>query len=104
MEEKNITIHQDPKILQQILKAIPGDLNNHINIVMIGQINGQSEVFDLMSFLETLPVPRLKSLRNEAIRVTKEHFLTIVEVAKFLGFERSNLYPNYHKGGKYEKI
>ena len=70
-------IIQDMKVVQQILKDIPGgrEGNNTINFVMIGNIGeaeGKSDKqssFDLETFIDSLPDPRINNLIGEAVRI-----------------------------------
>jgi hypothetical protein len=68
-------IMQDMRVVQQVLRDLPGDGNQTINFVMIGNIgSGSSEVkgFELGSFIDSLPEPRINSLIGEAVRIAHE--------------------------------
>ena len=97
-KEPDILIDQQPKIVNQILKMLPGDMKNQINIpiISIGQmVNNSSGDFDFMAFLQSLPEPRLKNLKCKAINMARTFFNNDVEVAKFFGISYRQLRPSY---------
>jgi len=102
--DEDVKIIQDPKILQQIFKSLPDGGSNQINVVMIGKIsNVENQSFELMRFLTELPMPRMQSLRNEAIRIARNFLRSDEKTAKFLGISRTTLSPCYKLGKKSSK-
>jgi hypothetical protein len=97
MSEKDIKVTMDARMMQQILKSLPGDFKNQVVFapIMINNVNqggiDESDVitlkdltsniypnplltcsepsFNFEVFLERLPYPRLKSLIDLAIKV-----------------------------------
>jgi hypothetical protein len=94
-KDREIKITQDPKIIQQILKSVPDNGKNQINVIMIGQVNQEHEDFDLMSYLQSLPEPRVKNLKLKAIIAAKRFFRNDKQVANFLGISHRQLLPSY---------
>jgi len=98
-KDEGVKIVQDPKILQQIFKSLPDSGSNQINVVMIGKIsNVENQNFEFMRFLNELPMPRMQSLRNEAIRIARNFLRSDEKTAKFLGISRTTLSPSYKLG------
>lgn len=91
MNEKDIQIVQDTKILQQILKTIPENMHNQINVIMVNQVNhgnGNGEDFELERYLESLQPPRLQNMINKCLEVAKKKFITEGDAANWLGGSR----------------
>ncbi len=88
-------IIQDPKILQQVLSAVPQKGGNVINVVMIGEINesGRKDM-TFVELLKSLPSPRMASLKALAIRTSKSMFGTNLESANFLGISQRTISTN----------
>jgi len=102
--DEDVKIIQDPKILQQIFKSLPDGGSNQINVVMIGKIsNVENQSFEFMRFLTELPMPRMQSLRNEAIRIARNFLRSDEKTAKFLGISRTTLSPSYKLGKRSSK-
>ena len=98
-KDEGIKIIQDPKILQQIFKFLPDGGSNQINVVMIGKISSvENQSFEFMRFLNELPMPRMQSLRNEAIRIARNFLRSDEKTANFLGISRTTLSPSYKLG------
>lgn len=98
-KDEGVKIIQDPKILQQIFKSLPDGGSNQINVVMIGKISSvENQSFEFMRFLNELPMPRMQSLRNEAIRIARNFLRSDEKTAKFLGISRTTLSPSYKLG------
>lgn len=108
MSEKDIKVTFEPKMTQQILKTLPGDLKNQVVFapVMINNINQQSsedtfrsEVypnpllrdsqlpFNFEMFLESLDPPKLKSLIDMAVKVAIKKNGTRMAAEQWLGGE-----------------
>ena len=98
MEAKEIKIVQDPRILQQIFKAIPDNGKNQINVVMVGQVNNYEQEFEFMSFLQNLPEPRMKNLKLRVMNLVRQFFKDENDAAKFLGISRRQFYLSYRNG------
>jgi hypothetical protein len=67
-KDVSILCRQDPKIINQIIKQLPDNGNNQINVVLIGAvINEEAENFELLKYLQSLPEPRMENLKKRAI-------------------------------------
>jgi len=95
----DIKITMEPKILQQILGKLP-EAGNQINVITIGNVMNGS--FNLESYIESLPQPRLKNLMKETVSIASKKFRNQDEAGAWLGGSRRLL--NYRLEGKrYEK-
>jgi|GEM_PF-678864 hypothetical protein len=98
-KDEGVKIVQDQKILQQIFNSLPDSGRDQIDVVMIGKIsNVENQSFGFMRFLNELPMPRMQSLRNEAIRIARNFLRSDEKTAKFLGIGRTTLSPSYKLG------
>lgn len=95
VEGKDIQIIQDTKILQQILRALPSDLKNQINVIMVNEIKNHDGDFELLKFLQSLPEPRMKNLKKMAIKASMLFFKKKNKASEFLGIDESSLGPSY---------
>ena len=95
-KEKDVQIVMDTKIVQQILKTIPENMNNQINIVMVNQVDqGNGKDFDFWTFLEGLPEPRMARLKEMAVKIAmKMNNGNKIKASNFLGITSRNLYPS----------
>ena len=82
---EDIKITQEPKVLQQILGLMPKE-GKQINVVTIGQIMNGS--FNLESYIESLPQPRLKNLIKETISIAMKRFKSQDDAGSWLGGSR----------------
>jgi hypothetical protein len=81
----DVKITMEPKILQQILGKLP-EAGNQINVITIGNIMNGS--FNLESYIESLPQPRLKNLMKEAIAIAMKKYKSHEESGAWLGGSR----------------
>lgn len=99
VEGKDIQVIQDTKILlHQILKAMPTDVRNQINVIMVNEIShgdSSERKIDFVDFLKSIPEPRLDNLKIMAIHAALSEFKTNREAAKFLGITPATLKPSY---------
>lgn len=90
-DEKDI-IHQDFKIMQQILKQCIHEGKEGINIVNVGQIRvetaDKNEQELMMTLLRKLPDPKMDSLVKLAYSVAASYLLRDSEVARWLGVNK----------------
>lgn len=99
------TIIQDTRIIQAIISKFP-EHGNQINVIHIGQIieskgnNSETKSFNLWSFLEELPQPRLKNLYDMVISMSLEKCGTQEKAAAFLGVTRRVINHNLYKRDK----
>ncbi len=101
----DITITQEAKIFQQIIKTAagaPGNVTANINHSPIGQLNGMAkntpepseeyrrfpENFILLDYVESLPFPRLENLYRCAIAQATAKYGTQERAAQALGVSR----------------
>ncbi len=102
---EDVRILQDPKIIQQILGKFP-DHGNQINVIMIGQMNQEATVKEapqheinsetLLSYVDSLPEPRIKSLVSNMMLFATAKYNTEEEAAKWLGIS-SRTMRNYKR-------
>jgi hypothetical protein len=123
MSEKDIKVTFEPKMTQQILKTLPGDIRNQIVFapVMVNNINQQggedgsrselypnpfrrdSELpFNFEMFLESLDPPKLKTLIDMAIQVAIKKNGTRMAAERWLGGE--GLLNNYRLEHKKRQV
>jgi hypothetical protein len=114
MGEKDIKVTMDAKMLQQVIKNLPGDLKNQVIFAPVMNVNvdqrggnvsqselypnpllGEKEIaFDFETFLEALDPPKLKSLIDMAVRVALKKNGTMRLAEGWLGEE--GLLKHYH--------
>ena len=105
MSERDVKIIMDTKMMQQILKTLPGDMKNQVVFapIMINNVNQRedyhSEIypnpllrdsqlpFNFEMFLESLDPPKLKSLIDMAIEVALKKNGTRMAAEQWLGGE-----------------
>jgi len=85
---------QDIKILNQLFSHLAsnqtGTNSIPITIIQKVEITNEARKFDFFEFLQSLPEPRMESLKDEAIKVTVERLGSKISAGRFLSLcERS---------------
>jgi hypothetical protein len=95
MDEKDIILNQDVKVMQQLVKDMSSGEGNTFN--NIGQINIISEGTNphniLSRVLDLLPDPKLENLKLLAYEVAKDKCDSKAEAARYLGVSDRTLRP-----------
>jgi hypothetical protein len=77
-------ITQDFKFLQQMFSGLTSEQVGGMHITVVGNVTNEARKFDFFEFLQSLPEPRMESLKDAAIKTAVEHLGSKIAAGRFL--------------------